>query len=45
MESLNYSKPVLGFRFLNVSGIAAAPYESKKKNESENTPANPVADK
>ncbi len=45
VESLNSSKPVLGFRFLNVSGIAAAPYESKKKNESENAPANPVADK
>ncbi|MNF88369.1 hypothetical protein D3C84_708620 [compost metagenome] len=44
VESLNSSKPVLGFRFLNVSGIAAAPYEPKKKNDSDNPPANPVAD-
>ncbi|WP_265455283.1 hypothetical protein [Aeromonas salmonicida] len=44
VESLNSSKPVLGFRFLNVSGIAAAPYESNKKNDSKNPPANPVAD-
>lgn len=44
VESLNSSKPVLGFRFLNISGIAAAPYEPKKKNDSDNPPANPAAD-
>jgi hypothetical protein len=31
VESLDSSKPVLGFKFLNVAGIAAAPYESKKR--------------
>jgi len=30
VESLDSSKSVLGFRFLNVAGIAAAPYEPKK---------------
>lgn len=44
VESIDSSKSVLGFKFLNVSGIAAAPYESKKKSDSVNSSANPAAD-
>lgn len=44
VESLDSSKSVLGFRFLNVAGIAAAPYEPKKKPDSVNSSANPAAD-
>lgn len=40
VESLDYSESVLGFKFLNVAGIAAAPYESKKKSDSANSSAN-----
>lgn len=44
VESLDSSESVLGFKFLNVAGIAAAPYESKKKSDSANSSANPAAD-
>ncbi|HHT1008446.1 TPA: archaeal ATPase [Citrobacter freundii] len=44
VESLDSSKSVLGFRFLNVAGIAAAPYEPKKKHDTVNSSANPAAD-
>ncbi|BBG70245.1 archaeal ATPase [Serratia marcescens] len=44
VESLDSSKSVLGLRFLNVVGIAAAPYEPKKKNGSVNSSTNPAAD-
>ncbi|MEA4350502.1 archaeal ATPase [Klebsiella pneumoniae] len=37
VESLDSSESVLGFKFLNVAGIAAAPYESKKKSDSANS--------
>lgn len=39
VESLNSSNPVLGFRFLNVAGIAAAPYESKSAKENKTSPS------
>ncbi len=45
VESLDSSESVLGFKFLNISGIAAAPYESKKKSDSANSSANPVENK
>lgn len=44
VESLDSSASVLGFKFLNVAGIAAAPYVSKKKSDSANSSANPAAD-
>lgn len=44
VESLDSSGSVLGFKFLNVAGIAAAPYESKKKSDRANSSANPAAD-
>ncbi|EOW6655363.1 archaeal ATPase [Cronobacter dublinensis] len=51
VESLDSSESVLGFKFLNVAGIAAAPYESKKKSDeskkksdSANSSANSAAD-
>ena len=33
VENLNSSEPLLGFRFLNSAGIAAAPYEPKKPKD------------
>ncbi|HCH0655597.1 TPA: archaeal ATPase [Enterobacter asburiae] len=44
LEALDSSKSILGLRFLNITGIAAAPYEPKKKNGSVNSSTNPAAD-
>ncbi|MGR2849187.1 hypothetical protein ABMX62_19275 [Vibrio vulnificus] len=38
VESLNFSAPVLGFRFLNNAGIAAASYEPKVKKDEPKKP-------
>ncbi|HDS1201761.1 TPA: hypothetical protein QD004_001033 [Shewanella algae] len=44
VESINSVTPVLGFRFLNLAGIAAAPYEKKNMKGSDDSSPSPAAD-